>query len=251
VLPTRLLIASLSILLFCPAAWSIDKEALSAAISGADREIIDYARDESRKPVEVLDFLGIEPGMSVLDVYAAGGYYTFILSKAVGPSGKVYAQNTPRGLRFVEDRQDISQGEALEAKIVRGNLVNVTHLVQRLENLSIDPESLDAIMVVQILHDNYNPNPSRALQMLEQLKALLKPGGIIGVIDHAGEPGRENRRFHRMEKSQAIEVAKAAGLIVIGDSDLLHNPNDKHDRSIFDPLLARNTDRFLLKLQKP
>lgn len=238
-------------LLFSCPLMALDKEALAKAISGPDREVVDFARDESRKPVEVLDFLGIEPGMRVLDVYAAGGYYTFILSKAVGPEGRVFAQNTPRGLRFEEDRQEISQGDALEAKIIRGNLVNVSHLVQRLDVIDIAPESLDAIMVVQILHDYYNPNPESALQMLRQLHGLLKPGGVVGVIDHAGEPGRENRRFHRMQKSQAIDVATRAGFNVIGDSDLLHNPDDRHVRSIFDPMLNRNTDRFLLKLQKP
>lgn len=236
---------------FCHPASAIDKEALRRALSGPDREVTDFVRDEVRKPVEVLDFLGIDTGMRVLDVYAAGGYYTFILSKAVGPTGTVYAQNTPRGLNFEEDRQEISQGEALEAKIRAGNLTNVTHLVQSIDELSIAPESLDAIMVVQILHDYYNPDPDRALLMLMQLRDLLKPGGIVGVIDHEGEAGRENRRFHRMEKQQAIDVAERAGFLVVGDSELLHNPNDRHVRSIFDPMLGRNTDRFLLKLQKP
>jgi predicted methyltransferase len=189
--------------------------------------------------------------MSVLDVYAAGGYYTFILSKAVGPQGRVYAQNTPRGLRFEEDRQEISQGEALEMKIEKGNLSNVTHLVQSMDDIEIAEESLDMVMVVQILHDYYNGNPGRAVELLVKVKSLLKPGGIVGVIDHQGGEGLENRRFHRMLKSQAMEVAQMAGFEIVGDSDLLHNPNDPHRRSIFDPMLNRNTDRFLLKLQKP
>jgi len=245
--------ATAILLLASNSAWSqeLDKQALRRALSGSDREVTDFVRDAVRKPVEVLDFLGVRPGMQVLDVYAAGGYYTFILSKAVGEDGTVYAQNTPRGLRFEEDRQEISQGEALEAKIQQGNLTNVTHLVESIDELSIAPESLDAIMVVQILHDYYNPNPDRATELLSQLKVLLKPGGIVGVIDHAGEAGRENRRFHRMEKTQAVSVAEQAGFLIAGDSDLLHNPNDRHVRSIFDPMLNRNTDRFLLKLQKP
>jgi predicted methyltransferase len=246
----NLLLCACALLLLSNSSLAVDKDALRRAISGPDRDVTDFVRDEARKPVEVLDFLGVEPGMTVLDVYAAGGYYTFILSKAVGPTGRVFAQNTPRGLRFEEDRQEISQGEALEAKIQAGNLTNVTHLVERIEDLSIEPESVDVIMVVQILHDYYNPGPERALQMLSSLKTLLKPGGIVGVIDHAGDAGRENRRFHRMEKAQAIGVAEQAGFLVAGDSDLLHNPNDRRVRSIFDPMLGRNTDRFLLKLQK-
>lgn len=238
-------------LLGLDSAQALDKEALRKAISGPDREVTDFVRDDARKPVDVLDWLGLEPGMSVLDVYAAGGYYTFILSKAVGPTGKVIAQNTPRGLRFEEDRQEISQGEALDLKIERGNLDNVTHLIQNMEDIDIPPESLDLVMVVQILHDYYNGSPGRAVELLVKVKSLLKPGGVVGVIDHAGSEGRENRRFHRMLKSQAITVAQQAGFDVVGDSELLHNPDDRHVRSIFDPMLNRNTDRFLLKLQKP
>lgn len=245
-----LLLFALGLGLAAPA-MALDKEALRRAISGPDREVTDFVRDEARKPVEVLDFLGLEPGMSVLDVYAAGGYYTFILAKAVGPEGRVYAQNTPRGLRYEEDRQEISQGEALEMKIARGGLANVTHLVENMNDISIAPESLDLVMVAQILHDYYNGNPERALDLMLKIKSLLKPGGIVGLIDHAGSEGLENRRFHRMLKSQALEVAQQAGFEVVGDSDLLHNPNDRHQRSIFDPMLNRNTDRFLLKLRKP
>ena len=55
--------------------------------------------------------------MTVMDVYAAGGYYTFICRKRWGRKGVVLAQNTERGLRFKEDRQEITQGEALNSKI--------------------------------------------------------------------------------------------------------------------------------------
>ena len=229
---------------------ALDQEALRRAISGPDRDVIDYVRDEVRKPVEVLDFLGIDTGMTVLDLYAAGGYYTFILSKAVGTQGIVYAQNTPRGLRFAEDRQDITQGEALENKIRQGNLTNVTHIVRRLSEIGIAAESLDAVMVAQVLHDYYNPNRDRALQMLLQLKDLLKPGGVIGITDHVGIAGLDNRGMHRMQIRQAIDIAEQAGFIV-ESSELLRSLGDDHSRSIFDPRLNRNTDRFLLKLQKP
>ncbi len=231
-------------------AQSLDADALRRALSGPDREVTDFVRDEVRKPVQVLEFLGVSPGMTVLDVYAAGGYYTFILSKAVGDEGIVYAQNTPRGLRFEEDRQEISQGEALENKIRQGNLSNVQHLVQRVEELSIAAESVDAIILAQVLHDYFNPSRQRALNLLLQLKGLLKPGGVIGVTDHRGIAGRDNRAMHRMELEQAIMLAEEAGFAV-ESSDLLHAANDDHSRSIFDPRLNRNTDRFLLKLTKP
>lgn len=231
-------------------AQDLDTDALRRAIAGPDRDVSDFARDEARRPVEVLDFLGLQPGMTVLDVYAAGGYFTFILAKAVGPEGIVYAQNTPRGLLFKEDRQEITQGEALENKIRLGNLTNVSQIVAPVEAIGLPENSIDFIMLAQTLHDWYNQNPERALTLLMQLKALLKPGGVIGVEDHIGLPGRDNRDMHRMETAQAIAVAEQAGFRV-ESSELLRSPGDDHSRDIFDPRLNRNTDRFLLRLVKP
>lgn len=244
------LVISCAALFLCAHSIALDKEALRRAISGPDREVTDFARDAARKPVEVLDFLGIDIGMTVLDLYAAGGYYTFILSKAVGPAGTVYAQNTPRGLRFEEDRQEISQGEALENKIRDGKLTNVTHIVRPLRDIGLAESSLDAVIVAQTLHDYYNPNPARAMEMLQTLYRLLKPGGVIGITDHIGVAGRNNRAMHRMQTQQAIDLAEQAGFLV-ESSDLLRNSADDHSRNIFDPRLNRNTDRFLLRLQKP
>ena len=219
-------------------------------LSDSARDVSDFVRDSVRKPIEVLAFAGISKGMTVLDLYAAGGYYTFILSKAVGDTGTVYAQNTERGLRFVEDRQNRTQGEALKEKIKEGNLKNVTQLIGPTRSLSLEEESLDAVMLAQTLHDSYNSNPDRALNLLQRLKILLKPGGFIIVTDHVGISGGNNREMHRMEITQAIAVAEQAGFSV-ESSDLLRNLGDDHRRSIFDPRLARNTDRFLLKLTKP
>lgn len=228
----------------------LDTRALEVALSGPDREVTDFARDDARKPVQVLEFLGVQAGMTVLDLYAAGGYYTFILSKAVGASGTVYAQNTERGLRFVEDRQNISQGEALNAKIERGELRNVVQIVRPLREIGLAENSVDLVIVAQTLHDYYNPNTERALEMLLQLKQLLKPGGVLGITDHVGVAGRDNRDLHRMEIQQAVDLAVQAGFEVEA-SEVLRVSTDDHSRSIFDPRLNRSTDRFLLKLTKP
>lgn len=250
---TMITVAALTMITFQSSltrAQALDQDLLLQALSGPDREVSDFIRDAVRKPVQVLDFLGIEPGMTVLDLYAAGGYYTFIFSKAVGPDGVVYAQNTVRGRQFVEDRQDITQGQALDQKIERGNLSNVIQIVRPLTNLGLQPGSLDAVMVAQVLHDYFNPNPDRALNMLMQLKALLKPGGVVGITDHVGITRYDNNDLHRMTIAQAIAVAEQAGFEVF-ESDLLRVPSDNHSRSIFDPRLNRTTDRLLLKLRKP
>lgn len=232
-------------------AQAIDPVVLRQSLQGADREIADRMRDDARKPVEVLTFLGLESDMKVLDVYAAGGYYTFILSRAVGTEGIVYAQNSPRALRYDEDRSDITQGDALSARIERGQLHNVVRIDRAIQDTGLPEASVDFILVSQILHDYYNGSPARAHGLLTELHRVLKPGGVLGIIDHTGTAGNDNNRLHRMQKSQAIDAITRAGFAVEAESDLLANANDNPRRSIFDPLLNRGTDQFLLRARKP
>jgi predicted methyltransferase len=230
---------------------ALDTAALAAALNAPGRDVADRVRDVVRKPVEVLDFLGVDSGMTVVDLYAAEGYFTYILAKAVGPDGVVYAQTPPRSTSGQDDRVDMTQGDALQQKISAGNLTNVVRLEMAVQDLDLPPESADFVLISQILHDYFNANPLRGQQMLEQVRELLKPGGLVGIIDHVGNPDSDNLRMHRMRKTDAVHVAEQAGFIVEADSNLLHNPADNHRRSIFDPMLQRNSDQFLLRLRKP
>ena len=213
---------------------TLNLDELNEALTSINRAPSDLARDSIRKPIETLEFIGVRQGMTILDVYAAGGYYTYILSKAVGPTGKILSQNTERGRAFVEDRQDQTQGKALDRKIVQAELKNV--------------EQLDAALLMLTLHDLIYS--SRAIDLLRKLYGWLKPGGSIGISDHIGLPGQDNQSLHRMEPTEAIELATKAGFSV-ESSNLLRNFDDNHIRSVFDPKLARKTDRFLIRLRKP
>ncbi len=228
-----------------------DLASVEAILQDPKRELRDKIRDSVRKPVQVLEFLGIQPGMKVLDLYAGGGYYTVVLSAAVGNQGHVFAQNSPRALRFEEDRSETTAEDALDAKLKALNIDNVTRLDQSFMDLDLESDSLDAAVVFLILHDYYNRSPGRAQAALVKLKQAVKPGGIIGIIDHHGLAGANNKRFHRMLKSQAIEAIDAAGLIVEADSELLAHPDDDRRRGIFDPRYNRHTDRFLLRVRVP
>ncbi len=242
-----------------------ESQSMQQALDNPRRDVAHLLRDEIRKPAQVIEFLGIEPGMKVLDIYAADGYYSYILSHAVGDSGIVYAQNPAMGSNVEDIRQMYSLADSLDETIARVPLENVIHLREGFFELSIEPASLDAIMLVLILHDFYNDNNDSnqngnyASALLAQLKSLLKPGGIIAIIDHHGDSGSastgfantdfDNKRLHRMEKQAAIDLVEDLGLVLIGDSELLRNSADRRRRSVFDPMLGRNTDRFLLKLQ--
>lgn len=233
------------------AADSLNEQALRDALAAPQREVADRIRDADRRPVEVLQFLQLEPGMTVLDVYAAGGYFTWILSHAVGADGLVYAQNSPRALRYGEDRSEITQGDALAQKLANGALDNVRRIDRPVRDTGLPPASVDFVLLSQILHDYHNRSPASAVALLKTLHGLLKPGGIVGIIDHSGMEGLDNRRLHRMLETDAREVAEAAGFTVEADSELLAQPADNPRRSIFDPMLGRKTDQFLLRLRKP
>lgn len=237
--------------LFVQNTAALDKGALATALNANDRNVAHLLRDDTRHPVEVLEFVGIEPGMHVLDIYAADGYYSYILSKAVGASGRVYAQNPPAGSNVEDIRQMYSLADSLDELIGTANLENVTHLRESFQALPIPAASLDAIFLVQIFHDFYNADPAFAEALLRDLTTLLKPGGVVAMIDHAGDIGQDNSRLHRLVKTDAVSVGQRAGLILLGESDVLANGQDRRRRPVFDPMLGRNTDRFLLKFQTP
>lgn len=224
-----------------------DAEALRSALESADRPEADEARDAGRKPAEVIDFLGFEEGDSVMDVIAAGGYYTEVLSVAVGEDGTVYAQNPAAVLRFRDGAND----KALTERLSDDRLPNVVRLDRELDDLGIEPGSLDGAITALNFHDVYNRDPEAAVDMLRAIRNVLEPGGVLGIIDHAGKAGADNASLHRVEEGKVIEAARAAGFEVAGDSDLLRNAEDDRTRMVFAPGLRGNTDRFLLKLVKP
>ncbi|MDH3687696.1 MAG: SAM-dependent methyltransferase, partial [Myxococcales bacterium] len=92
--------------------------------------------------------------------------------------------------------------------------------------------------------------PEAAASFLATVRALLRPGGVLGIIDHSGRPGGDQEALHRMEEKDARRLALVAGFEVEA-SDLLRNPADDRTLYVFDPTIRGKTDRFVLKLRKP
>ena len=224
----------------------MDADGLADALMSGDRAKADKQRDAGRKPADVITFLGIEEGMSVVDIIAAAGYYTEVLSVAVGKTGSVYAQNPDFILKMREGAND----KALTTRLAKNRLPNVVRLDRDLADLSIQPGSLDAAFTALNLHDLYNRSPDTAHGMLMSIKSLLKPGGILGIIDHNGNADQDNASLHRMQLAQALSIATKAGFIV-QTSNILANPKDDRSQGVFTAGLRGNTDRFVLKLIKP
>lgn len=219
---------------------------MQALLSDETRPEADKARDEGRKPARVIAFLGIEPGMTVLDMLASGGYYTEVLSKAVGEDGKVISQNNPRVLQMRDGAAD----KALTARLKGGRLANVERMDIGLRELSLEPGSLDAAMFILNFHDVYNNSPEVAVGLLRQIASYLKPNGFIGVIDHVGAPGNDNAGLHRVDPAAVRDAIDKAGLTIAAESDILSNPGDDHSKMVFAPDLRGHTDRFLFKVVK-
>jgi predicted methyltransferase len=221
---------------------------LRKALADSSRSDADKARDEGRKPAEVIAFLGFEEGDSVMDAIAAGGWYTEVLAVAVGPDGRVYAQNPPAVLQFRDGAND----KELTARLANGRLPNVERLDGEFTELDIPAGSLDGAITALNIHDVYNRGGEQAtVGVLQTIKTLLKPGAVLGIIDHVGVPGADNAALHRIEKAKVVAAAQAAGFEVAGDSDVLANPGDDHTQMVFADELRGHTDRFLLKLKNP
>jgi predicted methyltransferase len=221
---------------------------LAKALAHAGRPEKDRARDVGRKPAEVVAFLGIKPGMTVMDLIAAGGYYTEVLSVAVGPQGSVYAQNPKAVLEFRDGAND----KALTARLADNRLANVTRLDREIPDMGIAPGSLDAVLTALNFHDVYNRRGAEAVAgMLAVISAALKPGGVLGVIDHVGAAGADNTKLHRIEEALAVKALTDAGFVVEAKSEVLRHPDDDHSLFVFDPAIRGKTDRFVLRLRKP
>ena len=235
----KLLTAFAALLLSAGATAQLDTDALERAMANPDRPAADKERDTSRRAPEVLEFMGLEEGMTVLDLVAIGGWYTEVLSYAVGDSGHVYMQNTPGP--FV-DRNEALIEDRLE------RLDNVEHWLRPIDDL---PDgSIDFALTALNFHDIYNANPANAQGFLAQVHGALRPGGILAVIDHEGTPGMDNTALHRIAFADAVNTIVNAGFALVGTSELLDNPDDDHTVGPFDPSLERNTDRFVLKFVK-
>ncbi len=221
---------------------------LAAMLASDARTDADRARDASRKPVAVLDYLGVGPGDKVVDVIAASGWYTEVLSMAVGPDGSVVAQNPA----FVLEFRDGANDKALNERLAGNRLPNVTRMNKEFADITAADGPFDVALTALNFHDIYNNRGiESATDLMRVVSTLLKPGGVFGVIDHVGDADVDNEPLHRVDVAKVIESAEAAGFVVEGQSDLLANPGDDHTQAVFAEEVRGKTDRFIVKLRKP
>ncbi len=220
---------------------------IKIALRAGSRPAEDRDRDGGRKPDKVMAFFGLERGSTVAEFMASRGYYVGVLSEMVGPNGTVYGHNNS----WLADR--ITEGTPLGARIAASNLDNVKEIITELEEPLIPDGTLDASYMILFYHDTFWLGTDRAA-MNQAIYKALKPGGIYGVVDHHAAPGMgisDVRANHRIERHVVVDEVVAAGLELVGETDLLENLNDPLDVIVFQPDLRGDTHRFVLKFQKP
>jgi predicted methyltransferase len=221
------------------------------AVAAPGRPEADRARDSVRMPAEVLRFFGIDPGMRVLDVFAGGGYYTEIVSNLLGPDGQVVMYNN-------QGYVDFTQAE-ITARFTEGRLANVEFLTEEVADLNLEPGSFDAALFILAYHDVYFvSDPSwpaiDSAAMLAEIHQSLRPGAIVGVVEHAAVVGSGTSAvasLHRIERAALVADFEAAGFVLEAESEILSNPDDDHSRLVFEEEIRGHTDRFLLRFRRP
>lgn len=215
-----------------------------AIVASPDRIEADRQTDLRRKPELLLAFTGVRQGMEVLDMGAGGGYSTELLARAVGPGGRVYAQESPTGSPRARER--------FEERARTPAMRNVVRVLRAYDD-PVPPAApeFDLVTFFFAYHDTAYMTVDRA-KMNRALFDALKPGGVLVVADHAAQPGAGvgvAKTLHRIEESTLRSEIEAAGFKLVEEGNFLRNPGDLRDAIVFRPQAP--VDEFVLKFRKP
>ncbi len=227
-------------------------EVIQWAVNHPDRLEFDTKRDVNRKPQQVLQFFNVRPGMTVVDIFSGGGYYTELLSYVVGPDGIVIAHNNQAYIDYVQ--------KTLSKRYTEGRLPNVKRITAEANELELPNNSADIVFLILAYHDiYYHPKKGNWPKIdrddfLKRLYSTLKPGGILAVIDHHAEtdaPSTTGNQLHRISKKLANQEIVDAGFILKDEAFFLENPEDDLTKHMYAAEIRGNTSRFVLKFFKP
>jgi predicted methyltransferase len=243
--------AAISLASTAPAAPAA-KSPIAAAVASPARDPDNVKLDEGRKPAQVLAFLGLKPGMHVLDLFGGNRYWSEIMAPVVGSKGHVTVWEPTQ---FYSPKTKTAF-DAFEAKNP-----NVSIVASPFEAPQLAANSADFVILNDNYHDTYWQNAKYGIPQMDPaafLKAVyaaMKPGAVIGVIDHIANPNDDTRatveKYHRIDPAVVKADFERAGFKFVRSSDILRNPADDHTLLVFDPKVRGHTDRFVFKFRKP
>jgi len=227
--------------------FAADPSPIEASIANPERTAADHERDARDKPAEVMAFAGVKPGMTVVDMFSAGGYYTELLAGVVGPTGKVLAVNNVPYATFAK--------EDIKKRFADDRLKNVEQRLVEASYINFPPKSVDIVFIVMAYHDTYWIDEKEGWPeintdgFLASIKRMLKPGGKLLIIDHNAAPGTGKEiasKLHRLNEDWSKQSVIAHGFVFEKSYDGLRNPNDQLDKMVYDPAVKGKTDRYVL-----
>lgn len=232
---------------------------LNEILNHSDRMSEDKARDDDRQPAKIMAFSGVSKGDNVLDIYAGGGWYSELYSKAVGPKGKVYAQNDNLTWRFGEKEIVMRTKDERLANIIRLDKVDIA-------DINLPDNSVDIAFMGVNYHDlffTYRFRSGKLEKMRDQVvdykasfttvKKALKDDGVLIIIDHSAELGSgydAANTLHRMDPNIVKFQLNDVGFVLLEEAFYLRNPNDDLKTLVFDSSIRGKTDRFVYKFGK-
>jgi predicted methyltransferase len=240
--------------------------ALTAAVADPGRTATFVARDKARHPVEELTFFGLKPGMTVVVLWPGGGYWTEILGPYLAKSGTYYV-----ALEAAQDNESTQSVAHWRARVAaeKDRLGTLHETVLGAAHFDIAPPgSADLVLTFRNLHNWMDGG--YADEALAAIFKALKPGGILGIEDHRGrndQPQDPKAANGYVREDYAIALAKKAGFVLAGKSEIDANPKDtkdwvdgvwtlpptlsqgEKDRAKY--LAVGEADNFVLKFKKP
>jgi predicted methyltransferase len=243
-----------TILLFSNAALAQEEESelralLEKAMSSEVRNEAERERDRNRKPIDTLEFFGINPSMKVLELIPGGGWYTKLLAPVLRDQGELFVSiGTSRVEKNLLGLEGLDKIKVLDSDAEIGK--SETPRLRTVAPFSFKESKFDAILTFRNMH-NFDALGRQAIN--EAAFKALKPGGVYGVVDHTRRHmeafGMENRR--RVDPVLAIKEAQAAGFVFVDYSDLHFRADDELRYEVGRKSVTGNTDRFTFLFKKP
>lgn len=203
---------------------------ISAAASGAHRSAENKARDAFRHPVQTLEFLGVKPRQTVVEISPSSGWYTEILAPLLHDKGVFYAaHNDPMASERAAKSVANFQAKLDANPAVYGKVKLTAFGKTKLGAIAPDG-SADVVLTFRNIHNWYAGG--FAPEAFATFNKALKMGGTLGIVEHQLPEAMADtlqKSSGYMKKSVVIALAEAAGFKLVGSSDINANPKDTHD----------------------